>query len=144
MIKRSRYLFALLKSRSRWVLSFDSTHTPPTPCWQSRVEALRLSDQGPDQILAKEVEPSKPDEIFEELYSTAERHDKQYSESVAGRGDPQHKPSDRMKKSSSGSSSGNSSISSGGSKVDSIGRERLQHLIMRCQEAVRRKVVAST
>ena len=27
MIKRSRRPFALLKSRSRWVLSFDSTHT---------------------------------------------------------------------------------------------------------------------
>ena len=49
-IKRSRCSFALLKSRSRWVLSFDSTHTPPTPGWQSRVDALlavRSSDQGP-------------------------------------------------------------------------------------------------
>ena len=38
MIKRSRRPFALLKSRSRWVSSFDSTHTPPTPVWQSRVK----------------------------------------------------------------------------------------------------------
>ena len=70
----------------------------------------------------------KPDETFEELYGrarTAERHDKQYSESAAGRGDPQHKPSDRVKKSSSGSSSSSagSSSSSGGGKADNRKRE---------------------
>ena len=42
--------FVLLKSRSIWILSFDSTHTPPTPGWQLRVKAflpVRSSDQGP-------------------------------------------------------------------------------------------------
>ena len=45
-IKQSRCSFALLKSRSRWVLSL----TPPTPGCQSTVKALlvvRSSDQGP-------------------------------------------------------------------------------------------------
>ena len=46
------------QSRSRWVLSFDSTHTPPTFGWQSRVKALLAvrdqqsrSKNGPNQIL---------------------------------------------------------------------------------------------
>ena len=49
-IKQSRHLFALLKSRSRWILSFDSTHS-----WQSRIKVLLVvqlrSKNGPDQIL---------------------------------------------------------------------------------------------
>ena len=51
MIKRSRCPFALLNQlRSRWVLSYDSTYTPPTSGCQSRVKALLAvwsSDQGP-------------------------------------------------------------------------------------------------
>ena len=56
LVKRSRRPFALLKSRSRWVLSFDSTHTLPTPNWQSRVKALLAmgsSDHGPKMALIK-------------------------------------------------------------------------------------------
>ena len=68
----------------------------------------------------------KPDETFEELYGrarTAERHDRQYSESAAGRSDPQHKTSDRTKKASNSSSSGGSGSSSGSNKTDVRKRE---------------------
>ena len=39
-IKRSRRSLALLKSRSRWVLSLTPPTPPPTPGWQSTVKAL--------------------------------------------------------------------------------------------------------
>ena len=45
-IKRSRCLFTLFDQG----VTSDSTHTPPTSCWRSRVKALstvRSSDQGP-------------------------------------------------------------------------------------------------
>ena len=44
------------QSRSRWVLSFDSTHTPPTSVWQSRVKdllAVWSNDQGPKMSSTK-------------------------------------------------------------------------------------------
>ena len=54
MIKRSRCLFCTAQSRSRWVLSFDSTHTQLTIKGQGSFSGAikwSRSKNGPDQIL---------------------------------------------------------------------------------------------
>ena len=66
MIKRSRRPFTLLKSRSRRLLSFDSTHTSLTPIgnqgsklFSGAIKRLR-SKNGPDEILIPVVGVSTP------------------------------------------------------------------------------------